>query len=108
VARGNLTIPSFKTEAEEVAWWDHHRRRVETELRRRMKDGTTQTLAEVAAAVKKRNPLRPVTVRLATGDIATARNLAARQGIGYQTYLKLLLRKALDREVARSRRERRS
>ncbi len=45
-----------------------------------------------------RAKLRHVSVRLATDDIATARALAAEKGIGYQTYIKLLLRESLRRE----------
>ena len=32
------------------------------------------------------------------GDIERARRLAEKKGIGYQTYMKILLREALDRE----------
>jgi predicted DNA binding CopG/RHH family protein len=42
---------------------------------------------------------QPVTMRLATQDIDTARGLAAQKGIGYQTYIKMLLREALRREA---------
>lgn len=57
MAKKGLVIPSFASEAEEAAWWDRHRRMVETELRRRMKQGTVQTLAEVLEQAKKRNRL---------------------------------------------------
>jgi predicted DNA binding CopG/RHH family protein len=42
-----------------------------------------------------------VTIRLASDDLATARQLADDKGIGYQTYIKLLLHEALRREAAR-------
>ena len=48
-----------------------------------------------------RMKLRPVTIRLAEEDIHTARRIAARKGIGYQTYIKLLLREALQHESRR-------
>jgi predicted DNA binding CopG/RHH family protein len=32
------------------------------------------------------------------GDIERVRRLAEKKGIGYQTYMKILLREALDRE----------
>src|SRR5207244_393285 len=41
------------------------------------------------------------TIRLATEDIDRARGLAAQKGIGYQTYIKILLREALQREAAK-------
>ena len=42
---------------------------------------------------------QPVTLRIPKEDLETARRLAARKGLGYQTYIKMLLREALaDRE----------
>ena len=102
MAKKTFVIPSFASEAEEAAWWFRHRRTVEAELRRRIKEGTTHTLAEVLEEAKrKKEPLKPVTIRMRSDDIATARGLAAQKGIGYQTYNKLLLREALQREASR-------
>ncbi len=98
MARKTLVVPSFTSEAEEAAWWHRHRRAVEAELRRRIKGGTVHTLAEVMERAENKKPLKPVTIRMRLDDIATARELAARKGIGYQTYIKLLLRQALQRE----------
>jgi len=92
-----LIIPKFSSEAEDARWHQRHKRRLESEMQRRVHEGTELTLRATAARVK----LRPVTIRLATKDIATARSLAASKGIGYQTYIKLLLRDALDRETGR-------
>ena len=64
-------------------------------MARRIKEGSTLTLQQAVARAR----LRPVTIRLATEDIDTARGLAARKGIGYQTYIKMLLREALEREA---------
>ena len=41
---------------------------------------------------------RNITIRMQEGDIERARRLAEKKGIGYQTYMKILLREALDRE----------
>lgn len=87
-------IPKFGSEAEDRRWHDRHKRKLEAALERRIKEGSTFTLQQAVARAK----LRPVTIRLATGDIDTARGLAARKGIGYQTYIKMLLREALERE----------
>ncbi len=59
--------------------------------------GFDLNLSQVAARVK----LPPVPIRLPTEDIETARGLAARKGIGNQTYIKMLLREALQREARR-------
>ncbi len=95
----DLVIPTFRSEKEEAAWWDKHRTEVEAGLRQAMRKGTAKTLANMLAERKKR-ALQPITIRLDTDDIAAARKLAAGAGIGYQTYIKLLLHDALQREAA--------
>lgn len=92
-----LIIPKFRSEAEDARWHDRHKRKLEAEMLRRIKEGSTLTLREAMARAK----LRPVTIRLAEEDIDTARRIGAQKGIGYQTYIKLLLREALQREAGR-------
>lgn len=92
-----LIIPKFASEREDAQWHDRHRRQLEAAFLKRIKEGATLTLEEARARAK----LRPVTIRLAGVDIENARRLAARKGIGYQTYIKLLLREALQRESRR-------
>jgi predicted DNA binding CopG/RHH family protein len=95
--RKKLAIPKFASEDEEVRWYDRHRKQVEAAFLERIKAGEGLTLEQALARIK----LRPVTIRLANEDIENARKLAARKGIGYQTYIKLLLRDALERESRR-------
>lgn len=96
--RKKLIIPKFASEAEDAQWHDRHRGQLESAMERRIKGGSVLTLRQAVARAK----LRPVTLRLAMQDIETARGLAARKGIGYQTYIKLLLREALQREAQAS------
>ena len=74
---------------------------VEADLRLAMRERKTLSLNDVLALAKSNQELRPVTIRLASEDIATARQLAVDKGIGYQTYIKLLLREALRKEAGR-------
>ncbi len=90
-----LVIPRFSSEAADARWHDRHKRQIESAMEQRIKEGGAMTLRQAFARAK----LRPVTIRLATEDIDMARGLAARKGIGYQTYIKLLLREALQREA---------
>ena|SRR5438034_10672130 len=90
-------IPKFTSEAQDAQWHDRHKRELESAMERRLKEGSTLTLRQAVSRAK----LRAVTIRLATEDIDRARGLAARKGIGYQTYIKLLLREALEREAAK-------
>jgi len=92
-----VIIPKFASEREDARWHDRHRRQLEAAFLERMKAGDTLTLKEALSRAR----LRPVTIRLAGEDIENARRLAARKGIGYQTYIKMLLREALQRESRR-------
>jgi predicted DNA binding CopG/RHH family protein len=85
-------IPKFSSEAEEAAWWDAHRSEIEAEIRRRMKQKRPLTLRSVLQGAK---PSQPVTLRIPKEDLDTARRLAREKGLGYQTYIKMLLREAL-------------
>ena len=96
-----LVIPSFQNEGEEAAWWEKHRAAVETELRASMRAGKTIPFGDILAQAKKKKDLQPITIRLASDDIATARQLADRKGVGYQTYIKLLLHETLQKEAGR-------
>jgi predicted DNA binding CopG/RHH family protein len=85
-------IPKFSNEAEEAAWWDSHRSEVETQIRQRIKQERPLTLRSLMQGTK---PSQPITLRIAKEDLETARQLAAQKGMGYQTYVKMLLREAL-------------
>ncbi len=87
-----VVIPKFSSEAEEAAWWDAHRSVIEAEIRKRIKKKKLLTLDNLLGGTK---PSQPVTLRLSQDDLETARRLAARRGLGYQTYLKRLVRNAL-------------
>jgi predicted DNA binding CopG/RHH family protein len=102
--RKKLVIPSVKGEREEAAWWEKHRAEVEADLRLAMRGGATVSLSDVLSQAKRKRDLQPVTIRLASEDIVTARRLADDKGIGYQTYIKLLLHQALQKEADRQKR----
>jgi predicted DNA binding CopG/RHH family protein len=101
MARSKLkraVIPRFSNDAEEAGWWDAHRTEIEAEIRRRIKQKRPLTLEGL---LRKEEPSQPITLRIATKDLDTARRLAARKGIGYQTYIKMLLREALAADARR-------
>jgi hypothetical protein len=59
VAREKLTIPRFKTEAQEAAWWWRNRKVVEADLRIALREGKTVSLHDVLARAKKHANSRP-------------------------------------------------
>ena len=93
-----LAIPAFSSEAEDAAWHQTHKRPLEREMARRLREGTTLTAKEAAARASAKRSLRPITIRLPAEDIAAAQELAARKGIRYQAYIRALLREALERQ----------
>jgi predicted DNA binding CopG/RHH family protein len=99
--RKKLVIPSFKSEGDEAAWWENHRVAVEADLRAAMRENKTLSLQDVMIQAKQKKALLPVTIRLANEDIVTARQLADDKGVGYQTYIKLLLHEALQKAASR-------
>lgn len=92
-----LIIPTSSSEAEDAAWHESHKRQLEEEMGRRIRSGKTLSLAEATARVK--GNLRPVTIRLPMEDINAARQLAAEKGLGYQTYIRMVLRETLHRRA---------
>ncbi len=88
MAKKPISIPKFRTEAEEAAWWDRHPEVATEIMRRALKSGKA----------RRRVPLRTVTMRLPVPDLKAAQNLAEQKGLPYQTYIKMLLHEALQRE----------
>lgn len=85
-----IKIPTFRTTDEEATWWESREgKRVATEI---MKRG-------VAAGTARRSvPLKTVSMRLPVADIEAAQQIAASKGLPYQTYIKMLLHEALQKE----------
>jgi predicted DNA binding CopG/RHH family protein len=96
-AKMKQAVPKFSSEAEEAAWWDAHHSGIEAEIRRRLKEKRPLTLNNLIEGAK---PSQPITLRIPKQDLETARRLAARKGLGYQTYIKMLLRESLLRHAA--------
>jgi predicted DNA binding CopG/RHH family protein len=88
MAKKQIAIPRFRTEAEEAKWWDSHPE-VATEIMKR---------AIKAGKARRTVPLKTVTMRLPVPDLKAAQDLAQRRGLPYQTYIKMLLHEALERE----------
>lgn len=94
-------IPKFRTEAEEAAWWFDHRDETAVWTENAVKEGRTTTLAEILRKRPQRGATPTVSIRIDPEDISRARSLAERRGLRYQTYLKMLLHEALEKEVHR-------
>jgi predicted DNA binding CopG/RHH family protein len=94
-----LKLPNFSSEAEEAQWWYDHREEVakafeEAAARGELRTGSVAKFARQAAT----GTTPTTTIRLDPQDISRARVLAARRGVRYQTYLKMLIHEALATE----------
>ena len=83
-----IAIPAFRTEAAEAKWWDSHPDAATEIMKRALKSG----------AARRPVPLKTITMRLPVVDLKTAQDLAHRKGLPYQTYIKMLLHEALEKE----------
>jgi predicted DNA binding CopG/RHH family protein len=93
--------PHFKSEAQEAEWWAKNQDVIANRFEQAKALGKLGkgTVARVARARAKQAGASPtITIRLAEDDLARARTLAAKKGLRYQTYLKMLLHQALDSE----------
>ena len=96
------TIPVFKTESEEADWWSSRAGRAF------VKKNSAASAAEqkrpkgspLVSSLNKSSSVQ-IALRLPETDLAVARKIATRKGIGYQTLLKMLVHEGLERETQR-------
>jgi predicted DNA binding CopG/RHH family protein len=85
-----LKNKTFANEAEEAAWWESH----EDELADEFEKATSEGRVGIGT-VARRAAISTTTIRLDPDDIAKARVQAAKRGLRYQTYLKMIIHEAL-------------
>lgn len=95
-------MPPLGNESEEADWW------ASCDGRNFVKEKSAASKANKdklkgSALVRRLNSKSSVqiAIRLPEADLAEARRIAARKGIGYQTLLKMLLHEGLRRESRR-------
>lgn len=97
-----IDMPVFQTESEEADWWASREgrefvKRKSAELRQ---TGTQARGSRLVANLNKTSSTQ-IALRLPETDLAKARKIATRKGIGYQTLLKMLVHEGLEREGRR-------
>ena len=88
-----LKIPKFENEADEARWLYEDREGLATAFLQAAQEGRVRQ-----GTLRQRGVTPPTTIRLALEDISRVRTLADRRGLRYQTYLKMLIHEALERE----------
>jgi predicted DNA binding CopG/RHH family protein len=95
-------MPRFKSESDEADWWASKAGRayVKQKSAEAQSKRTTTGGSKLVAMLNKKSSVQ-IAIRLPGADLAQARKIAGRKGIGYQTLLKMFVHEGLAREAAR-------
>ena len=98
-----LRMPRFTSESEEADWWASPAGRayVKRKSTEAQSKGTKTSGSSLVARLNKKSSVQ-IAIRLPEIDLDQARKIAEREGIGYQTLLKMLVREGLVREARRT------
>ena len=97
-----LRMPRFKSESEEADWWASPvgRAYVKQRSAETRSKGTKASGSSLVTKLSNKSSTQ-IAIRLHGTDLAQARKIACRKGIGYQTLLKMLVHEGLAREARR-------
>jgi predicted DNA binding CopG/RHH family protein len=92
----------FKSESEEADWWASRAGRmlVKQKSAEARAEGKKVRGSSLIARMNQKSSVQ-IAIRLPQADLARARELAERKGLGYQTLLKMLVHEGLAREARR-------
>lgn len=101
MSKKKLQMPRFKSDREEADWWASPAGRAY--VRQRAAESQSKGIKAGGSNLvrKLRHKSTQIAIRLPGTDLAQARKIAERKGIGYQTLLKMLVHEGLAREVRR-------
>jgi hypothetical protein len=102
MSKKKLQMPRFKSESEEADWWASPAGRAYVKQRsaEARGKGTKASGSSLVAKLSSKTSSQ-IAIRLPGTDLAWARKIADRKGIGYQTLLKMLVHEGLAREARR-------
>ena len=101
--RKPIVMPKFVNETQEADWWasGEGREFVQQKSAGTGRRGGAPRGSRLVGQLDKPASVQ-IALRLPEPDVAKARELAARKGIGYQTLLKMLVHEGLRREARRA------
>ncbi len=97
-----IDMPRFANESEEADWWASPAGR-DFASARSAEAQSMGKLVQGSSLVARLNRKASVqiAIRIPEADLADARRIAERKGLGYQTLLKMLVHEGLQREMER-------
>jgi hypothetical protein len=101
--RKSSEVPKFLNESDEADWWASREGReyVKKHSAAAQSGGNKVRGSSLIANMTRKSSVQ-IAIRLPQADLAQARQLAERKGLGYQTLLKMLVHEGLAREARRS------
>ena len=100
----SIVMPRFANESQEADWWASRAGREFVKQKSAAgtrKKGPAPKGSRLVGQLNKTSSVQ-IALRLPEPDLAKARELATRKGIGYQTLLKMLVHEGLRREARRA------
>jgi hypothetical protein len=93
-------MPKFINESAEADWWagPAGKKYVKAKSAAAQAEGTKVRGSSLIARMNRKSSVQ-IAIRLPATDLAQARKLAERKGLGYQTLLKMLVHEGLAREA---------
>ena len=95
-----MKMPKFINEDEEAKWWSSADGRELLKQQSAMRTSRKLRGSPLVAGLGRAASVQ-IALRLPAPDLAKARKIAGRKGIGYQTLLKILVHEGLQREARR-------
>jgi len=92
----SLAVPRFASEQDEARWWSGAEGRVFLKQQSSARTATGSAGSKLVAKLARAGSVQ-IALRLPSPDLARARTIAERKGIGYQTLLKMLVHEGLQR-----------
>jgi predicted DNA binding CopG/RHH family protein len=92
--------PDFRNEDEEAKWWASAEGRAFLKQQTAAQTADRRSGSPLVSRLNRTSSVQ-IALRLPAPDVAQAREIAERKGIGYQTLLKMLVHEGLKREARR-------
>ena len=93
-------MPKFAGEDDEAEWWASAKGREFLKQQPRIGTVGKKKGSDLVTSLNRNSSVQ-IALRLPVPDVAKAREIAGRKGIGYQTLLKMLIHEGLRREARR-------
>lgn len=91
------TLPEFKNEQEMAEFWDNHS---VADYWDQLEPEEVELAPELAAKATERQKTKRITLRLRVSQIETAKEIARKKDIPYQTLMRSWIAQGIERELA--------